>query len=87
MQRERFCRQQDKMCGQQHSSYTPNPLAAWRNWKKTATFTLNMCVRACACACVCVCVCACACNDLFFIILYVDCFGRTMLYMCIEYHI
>ena len=23
----------------------------------------------------------------FFIILYVDCFGRTMLYMCVEYHI
>ena len=22
-----------------------------------------------------------------FIILYVNCFGRTMLYMCIEYHI
>ena len=24
---------------------------------------------------------------IFFIILYVGCFGRTMLYMCIEYHI
>ena len=23
----------------------------------------------------------------FLIILYVNCFGRTMLYMCIEYHI
>ena len=22
-----------------------------------------------------------------FLILYVDCFGRTMFYMCIEYHI
>ena len=24
---------------------------------------------------------------LIFIILYVNCFGRTVLYMCIEYHI
>ena len=24
---------------------------------------------------------------IFYIILYVNCFGRTMLYMCIEYHI
>ena len=24
---------------------------------------------------------------LFFVTLYVNCFGRTMLYMCIEYHI
>ena len=23
----------------------------------------------------------------FFIMLYVNCFGRTVLYMCIEYHI
>ena len=30
---------------------------------------------------VCVCVCVCVCT------LYVNCFGRTMLYMCIEYHI
>ena len=37
---------------------------------------------------VCVCVCACVCVCLFFhIILYVNCFGRTVLYMCIEYHI
>ena len=33
---------------------------------------------------VCVCVCVCVC---FHIILYVNCFGRTVLYMCIEYHI
>ena len=29
-------------------------------------------------------------SDLFsssFLILYVNCFGRTVLYMCIEYHI
>ena len=41
---------------------------------------------------VCVCVCVHVCSALFFsfsflIILYVNCFGRTMLYMCIEYHI
>ena len=35
-----------------------------------------MCVRACARACV-----------FFNIILYVNCSGRTVLYMCIEYHI
>ena len=48
------------------------------------------------CVCVCggggggVCVCVCVCSGffvLFFcIILYVNCFGRTMLYMCTEYH-
>ena len=32
--------------------------------------------------CVCVCVSVCVCSAL----LYVNCFGRTMLYMCIEYH-
>ena len=38
--------------------------------------------------CVCVCVCVCVVRFfIFFIILYVDCFGRTMLYMCIEYRI
>ena len=52
---------------------------------------------------VCVCVCVCVCVFVvrfyyyyyyfiiiifyFLIILYVNCFGRTMLYMCIEYHI
>ena len=45
---------------------------------------------------VCVCVSVCVCGGggvfvvrffIFHIILYVDCFGRTMLYMCIEYHI
>ena len=39
------------------------------------------------CVCVCVCllrlfVCMCV-----LIILYVNCFGRTMFYVCIEYHI
>ena len=38
------------------------------------------------CVCVCVYVCS-AFYYLFFIILYVNCFGRTMLYMCIEYQI
>ena len=35
---------------------------------------------------VCVCVCS-AFFNFIFIILYVDCFGRTMLYMYKEYHI
>ena len=46
------------------------------------------------CVCVCVCVRACECVfvvrlffNIFFIIIYVNRFGRTMLYMCIEYHI
>ena len=30
----RFCRQQDKMCDQQQSSYTPNSTAARRNWRR-----------------------------------------------------
>ena len=42
------------------------------------------------CVCVCVCVCSalfCCCVFCCCIILHVDCFGRTVLYMCIEYHI
>ena len=35
----------------------------------------------------CVCVCSAFLYIYIFIILYVNCFGRTMLYMCIEYHI
>ena len=54
----------------------------------------SFCYSQCVCVCgggggsVCVCsafvvrFCCCFC-----IILYVNCFGRTMLYMCIEYHI
>ena len=45
---------------------------------------VRACVRACVCVNVCVCVCV-QCVYLFFIILYVNCFGRTMLYMCIKY--
>ena len=30
----RFCRQQDKTCGQTLSSYTPNSTAARRNWRR-----------------------------------------------------
>ena len=30
----RFCRQQDKTCGQRQSSYTPNSTAAGRNWRR-----------------------------------------------------
>ena len=47
-----------------------------------------VCVRACVRACVRVCVCSACLLLLFFgIILYVNLFGRTILYMCIEYHI
>ena len=30
----RFCRQQEQMCGQRQSSYTPNSTAARRNWRR-----------------------------------------------------
>ena len=36
--------------------------------------------------CVCVCSAFLSFSLFLFIILYVNCFGRTMLYMCIEYH-
>ena len=45
-----------------------------------------MCLHVCVCVFVYVCVCVCVCA-FFRIILYVNCFGRTVLYMCIEYHI
>ena len=53
---------------------------------------LSVCVYLCVCVCVCVracvCVCVCVCSPMFFrILLYVHCFGRTVPYMCIEYHI
>ena len=44
---------------------------------------MRVCVRGCVCVCVCVCVCCvCVC---FHIISNVNCFGRTVLYVCIEY--
>ena len=51
-----------------------------------------VCVRVCACVhqCVCVCVCVCIVRAFVFLyntILYVNCFGRTVPYMCTEYHI
>ena len=51
-----------------------------------------LCVEKALCDGVHVCVAVCECVVysalfLFFIILYVSCFGRTVLYMCIEYHI
>ena len=58
--------------------------------------SVYVCVCACVCACMHVCMHACVrvrvCSAFlllfyFNIILYVNCFGRTMLYMCIEYHI
>ena len=53
--------------------------------------SLYICVCVCACmrACVCACMHACVwCVSLFVCItLYVNCFGRTVLYMCIEYYI
>ena len=30
----RFCRQQEQVCGQRQSSYTPNPTAVRRNWRR-----------------------------------------------------
>ena len=48
---------------------------------------MGACVRACMCMCVCVCVCVCVVRVVFHIILYVNCFGRTVLHMCIEYPI
>ena len=48
-------------------------------------------VIVCVCVCVCVRARACVCSAFLLLcvcmILYVNCFGRTMLYMCIEYHI
>ena len=41
-------------------------------------------MRVCACMCVCS---AFLLLFYFLVILYVNCFGRAMLYMCIEYHI
>ena len=45
----------------------------------SATVILGVCVCVCVCV-VCVCV-------FFCITLYLNCFGRTVLYVCIEYHI
>ena len=49
-----------------------------------------VCVSACVCLFVCLCVCVCLLVVrflcfLFVYILYVNCFDRTMFYMCIEY--
>ena len=52
-----------------------------------------VCVRACVCVCACVILWICLVGWLicvvlacfFHIILHVNCFGRTVLYMCIEY--
>ena len=49
-----------------------------------------MCVCVCEggrCVCVCVCVCVYVFVVCVFFIPYVNCFGRTVLYMCTEYHI
>ena len=53
----------------------------WLRTVKTRSFPTNISTQfflqpVCVCACVCVC---------FSIILYVNCFGRTMLYTCIVY--
>ena len=47
---------------------------------------VRACVRACVCSCACVraCVRACVCSAFFVVVVVV---GRTMLYMCTEYHI
>ena len=49
--------------------------------------SLCVCERERECVCVCVCSAVFVFVLVFCIILYVNCFGRTMLYMCIEYHI
>ena len=42
----------------------------------------------CVCMCVCVCVpCVRACVSFFHIILYVNCYGRTVLYVCTKYSV
>ena len=48
---------------------------------------VRACVRVCVRACVRVCVCVCSAFLCVCVTLYVNCFGRTMLYMCMEYHI
>ena len=51
---------------------------------------VRSCVRACVRACVRVCVCVCVVRvfvSFFRIILYVNIFGRIVLYMCVEYYI
>ena len=70
------------------------------NWKPPSSHSISIltyistqfllqsvCARARVCVCVCSAFCCCCFLFLFSIILYVDCFGRTMLYVCIEYHI
>ena len=73
------------------------------NWKPSSSQSISILtnistqfllqsVYVCARVYMCVCVCVFVVFILFykktfFIILYVNCFGRTMLYMCIEYHI
>ena len=60
--------------------------------EKERCCTVIVCVCVCVCACVraCVCACVCVCSAFLLLcvcmILYVNCFGRTMLYMCTEYH-
>ena len=44
----------------------------------------SLCVCVCLCVCVHACVCACVCVC-FHITPYVNCFGRIVLYLCIEY--
>ena len=53
---------------------------------------VHVCVCVCACVHVCVCMCASVCVHVracvfSHIILHINCFGRTVLYMCIESHI
>ena len=71
------------------------------NWKPSSSHSISSLTNIstqfllqslCVCVCVCVCVWVCVCSAflfgyfcLFCIMLYVNCFCRTMLYMCIEY--
>ena len=66
------------------------------NWKPSSSHSISapanintqfLLQSFCVCVCVCVCVCSAFFGCCFCIILYVNCFRRTMLYMCIEYRI
>ena len=67
------------------SSHSISILTNISIWFLLQSVCVCVCVRACVRMCVCVC-------SAFFVFvfcikLYANCFGRTMLYMCIEYHI
>ena len=64
-----------------HSVQTSHSSCVQRLRTSGDSYMRNTCVRVHSPTCVCSAFCCC----FVFIILYVDCFGRTMLCMCIEY--